>query len=368
MDKLTIQNSNTFTDAYNEFVNTRLAKRLAEKYKSKPYYKRNKSLQILALVSSYVFNVFSGFTASTLIYFFVYSMTGFWLPSLVATLVFLCLLEIAKRLTTTSIFKNLFHYRKWHIFLSIVALSMISISVTFSYYGSIKVVQRFTIAPTLENIDSLTLPIQTKIIDIDKQIKEARQTKWLGTTTTTSQRTIEALTKQKTALENELISTRKRINTINDRTEIDHHEKTYLNGKYFAMITLVLELLFLLSVWYLEYFDFRAYTEFATVINDNDNHTVNFAYTRDYSHLERQKDDKNKSTTEIKENVTVSPKMIVIDNTDKETIQKAIKQVKGKISSAKYRIRNKIGKPETSKRNIERFEKELTALIYKLSR
>ena len=61
-------------------------------------------------------------------------------------------------------------------------------------------------------------------------------------------------------------------------------------------------------------------------------------------------------------------KMVIIDNTNKETILMAIKQVKGRILSTQYWIRNGIGRPETSQKNIARFRDELEDLQIKLSK
>ena len=130
-----------------------------------------------------------------------------------------------------------------------------------------------------------------------------------------------------------------------------------------------MELLFIMTAFYLEYYDFRSYLEFVVVkTKHDDNHDKDI-----------DKDDNCENnnitvyTTEISEDcvdngdavntgIITKEKIIYKDITSKAAIRKAISHVKGRISSAKYRLAHNIGRRETSEKNIEKFEQELEEL------
>ena len=356
-----LASNNLFAEQYEAFQGSALFQKLQRKFTPLPYYKKYVVLKWLALAASYLFNIFSALTASTLVYFFVLSLSGTWIIASFITLAFIIIIEIAKRKTNGVFFKDLLQFKKFSFPLLAMVLLLLCISVSFSYYGSKKLVKEFSAPPILIVNDSLTSPISNQIAEIDKQINAARKTTWSGTTTRTSQRTIETLSKQKLALQERLLIIENKTDKKNSYLQGQHASSTLLKSEYFALITLLLELIFILTAFYLEYYDYRSFAEFSKVVilqnqqGDITNKTnANFAYTKPKPKLQNGENGNHKSKRD--------QKVIVIDNTSKSAIEKAIKQVKGRIASARHRLINNIGRPETSERNIEKFTKELEEL------
>ena len=240
--------------------NNQFLERLAEKYRPKPYFEQFAGLRLVSLSASYLFNAFSGFTASTLVFTFVFALSGYIIAA-IATLASIVLLEIAKRQTTGPLFREWWTRRHISPGLMATVILLIGLSVAGSFFGSKEVVRTFTPPAEVVDQDSASAPIQAQIAAIDQQIGKARETRWKGTTTSESQRTIKKLTDQRAGLVDELNRTRSKVDTDNSSIAIEHREMLNLNASSFAMVTLLLEFLFLLCLAYLEYFDYRSYLE-----------------------------------------------------------------------------------------------------------
>lgn len=227
----------------------------------------------------------------------------------------------------------------------------------FSYIGSKEAVFTFTPPPSLLSTDQQTAYHREQIATLTEQIEAARETRWEGTTTTASQRTIERLTKQMEALQGQVLAIENETRADNKKREMEHEGKTKLNAYHFALFTLFLEFLFLQCVWYLEYYDFRSYAEFVAIANGKENDNESDDIT---------KMTKSKTPARAKSAEMTTGKKVVNghDNgqLDESVILKAIKNIRNKITTAKYRLRNNIGRRETSERNLETAEKELTEL------
>ena len=354
-NKPILHSEDVFDDSYQEFQESSLFNKLNRKYKPVPYYKKYKPLKLITLVSSYLFNVFSGLTASTLVYFFAYELTNQAVLAGFITTAFIVILELSKRKTSSIFFKDLLQYQKLGYLLLGFGLLLTGLSVTCSYFGSKKIVREFSVAPIID-VDDLIYPLTEETLELDNQIALARDTKWKGTTTSTSQKTIASLSEQKAVIQAEIF--RIKAGTENKNREIiaKHQQQTTVNANHFAIVTLLLELLFVITAFYLEYYDFRSYLEFSKVVKtkaDDSNITV---YTTE---IQEDCDDKNDS---VNTEVITTERIVYKDITSEEAILKAIKHVKSRISSAKYRLAHNIGKKETSERNIEKFLKELEEL------
>lgn len=362
-----LSGKNPYAEHFENLQNTVFFQRLQQKFTPLPYYKKYKSLKWIALIASYLFNFFSGITASTLVYFFVLGLSASWIISALCTLIFIALIEAAKRKTNGLFFKDWLQFRKMSFSLLAILSLLLCLSVSFSYFGSKQLVQNFTPEPDLISSDSLTLPINAEIAAIDTQIAEARATKWQGVTTSKSQETIELLTKQKLGLQDKLFRIEGKEESSNDIIISTHIFGTDKKSEYFAALTFLLELFFILCAFYLEYYDYRSFAEFhrfdtntdtPTHHNENikenlENTNINLAYTRGDTKLQNGSHHNG---------VYKTAAVVKIDSTSKETIEKAIKLIRGRIASAHYRLRNGIGKPETSHKNIEKFKGELQEL------
>jgi len=263
MQNLHLPTRDSFADAFENFQKTALFARLSEKFELKPYYRKYKPLRLVVLVASYFLQVFSALTAAALVFFFVRGLTGHALVSALATIVILTLLEFSKRGANAIFWRDLLQFKRVGA-LGLTVLLLSGLSIASSYFGAQRAVVEFTAPAKVVNADSAAADITAQIAAIDQQINDARATRWNNTTTRTSQRTIDRLTQQKTVLLDELTRTRSRVDQINDTTTAEHTRTTRLSAQHFALFTLLLDLLFIVCAFYLEYYDFRSLAEFAT--------------------------------------------------------------------------------------------------------
>lgn len=254
--------SNAHSEHFAAFTNTRLFSRLSEKFTPKPYFKQYATLRTVVLIASYLFNVLSAATAAILVFFFLASMIREPISAGILTAVALVALELTKRETNTRFWNDLLQFNKFSAGLMAAVFLLSAVSVASSYFGAKRAVHEFSAPAPVVSPDSLTAPLRAQLGAIDEQIKDARATKWKGTTTTRSQRTIERLTRQRETLTAELARVSQRADNRNDATEQAHAQAIQLNAKHFALFTLVCEVLFILAAFYLEYYDYRSFAEY----------------------------------------------------------------------------------------------------------
>ena len=252
---------NIFQVEYEQYQKSALAERLKLKFSEKPYYKKYAAVRFLTLIASYLFNVFSSLTASTLVYFFLLGLSGSIYFSIACTVVFVILLEAFKRFTSSIFFKEALQYRAVNVPLLLFGIGLLLLSLAFSFYGSKELVKGFSSSPVLIDTKEHTRPLQEQISSIDNQIAEARKTQWRGTTTNTSQRTIETLSQSKLALQSRVIAIEQKASDDNSALNAENKQIVTVKAEYFALLTFVLEFAFFLCAFYLEYYDFRSYKE-----------------------------------------------------------------------------------------------------------
>lgn len=254
--------TNQYSDSFSAFNDKRLFDRLQKKFTPKPFFQEYKILQTVSAVASYLCNALSAATAATLVFFFLAGVIGSAIVAGILTAVGLVVLELSKRETSTRFFNSLLQYGKFKPGLAAVILALSAASIASSYFGAQVAVVEFTPPAALVNPDSLTAPLQGQLKTIDRQIADARKTQWKGTTTRQSQRTIERLTRQRETLTAELVRIRQRTDNRNDQSETRHQVQTTTTASRFAVFTLACELVFLLCVWFLEYYDYRSFAEY----------------------------------------------------------------------------------------------------------
>jgi hypothetical protein len=360
MQRYQLPTNDYFQEAFEDFQQSALFDRLQKKFMPLPYYKKFKPLRLVALIASYAFNIFSAVTAATLVFFFTLKVTQSVFFSGAITVIFIVLLEITKRITAGHLFKNKLQFGKIYLHSFLMVAILICLSVLFSFYGSQKAVHTFTPPPDLILLDTLTAYQTNQIVLLDEQIEQARKTTYKGTTTRTSQRTIENLTNQKNALIAQKIALENDAIKSNKVVQEQKENQTNLNAFHFALFTLFLEGLFLICAWYLEYYDFRSLSEFAITSVQISNHNIdNGMELSEMGTLARAIND-NSTKQELQLNGSQGPPL------EEGIILKAIKNVKNKISTAKYRLRNSIGSKETSEKNLVEAQDELEELNLKL--
>jgi hypothetical protein len=370
----TFHTSDFYAESFDTFQQSQFFRRLEKKFTPQPYYIKFRPLQRIALFTSFLFNTFSALTASSLVYFFVKDTTGFHGAAIVVTVCALAVLEASKRKTGSLFFKDFLQFRKASAALAALVLLLTALSVSSSYFGAKKLVKQFTPPPALEDAAAAAAPIREQLAEIDRQIEKHLNNKNnRGAVYERSQRAAESLTKQKETLLAQWVNLENRTATKNETTATAHLSKTTLEAEHFAAVTLLLELLFLLCAFYLEYFDFRSFTEFAARPHITENNSVNFAFTKPGSGLQPQRPPTVNTTPATGESPVKLPQMASNGNPpdghflnlaapSEDAVHKAIKHVKGRIASAAHRLRNGIGRPETSRANIEKHTAELREL------
>lgn len=253
--------NNPYTEQYIKYNESNLATKLEEKFAPKPYRQRYKPFRFLGLLSSYILNVFSCITASAFVYFFLESLLDNIYISSSITFIFLIIAESAKRSSSSRIIIDYFVYKTWNIPFIIFSLALIAMSIVFSYNGSQTIILKYSSPPDLIDEEKEIGYQFAMITDINQQIALARETKYNGTTTRTSQKTIDKLTDQLSILQNELSQTKANIQERNNALIREHESILGNKALYMALFTSVLELLFLVCIWYLQYYDYRTYIE-----------------------------------------------------------------------------------------------------------
>lgn len=270
------QTANPFSEHFETFGKSRLFDRLHQKFQPKPYHVQFRTLRAVVLGASFLFHILSAATAAALIFLFISSLIPSAMGAAVVTLAALAGLEISKRETSGRFFHDALQFGKYSPGLLAVVLGLAAVSTTCSYFGAERAVKAFTPLPALISADTLTAPIRTQIASIDAQISDAKRNTWKGKLTPRAARTVERLTRQREALTNEMIRQHGRADTRNDATEKTHTSTTEANAKGFALFTLCCEVLLVLCLWYLQFYDYRSFTEFCRqpVGKKADAHTI----------------------------------------------------------------------------------------------
>lgn len=254
--------SNPFSEHFAKFGNTRLFDRLQNKFTPKPYYYQYRTLRAVVLGASFLFHLLSAATAAALVFLFVGKLIPSHLAAGAVTLAALAALEISKRETSGRFFHDALQFGKLSPGLLVVVLALAAVSTACSFFGAERAVRALTPPPDLLAADTVTAPVRAQIAAIDGQIADAQKNTWQGKLTTRAQKTVERLTRQREALTNELIRQQTRTDTRNDATETEHATTTEANASGFALFTLCCEALLILCLWFLQYYDYRAFAEY----------------------------------------------------------------------------------------------------------
>jgi len=258
---------NPHSENMREFNNTRLFKRLSEKHRPKPYWRQYQGIYRAVLGTSFLFNVLSALTASAVVFFFIQGLTGSMTASLVITVILLSVLEFMKRETSSKLFHGILQFKNWNYGLLFTVIALSAISTTASYFGAAQVVESLTPPPSLTDVAEQTAGIENQIAGIDQQIAAAQRNTWQGKLTARSARTVERLTESRAALTDELMRTRERTDMQNDVVQSEHLSETMSNAGTFALFTLICEIALIGCLFFMQYYDFRSFAEYALATN-----------------------------------------------------------------------------------------------------
>lgn len=235
---------------------------LDDKFASKSFTEKMGTSYSISKFYSYFAQVFSAITASSLVYLFVASLVKNIFFSALITVIVIVIFESIKRVINDTYWTDMVQHKKNKIkslIFVVIALSMMSIA--SSYYGAKDAVVALSGDPELIQLDSATADLRAQLDANNKQIADARKTQWKGTTTRTSQQTIDKLTEQNSVLLEQINTIREETISSNNTTAKLHQAMTSVKAETFGLVTLGLELSFIFVMWFLSYFDYREYLE-----------------------------------------------------------------------------------------------------------
>jgi hypothetical protein len=263
----TLETSNPHAELHTEFNNQRLFKRLAEKHRPKPYWQQYRKLHLAVSGISFLFNILSIFTAAALVYFFLFWLTGNVIVSASLTGLLLAGLEFMKRETAAKLFHIWLQFKTASPGMVLAVICLSSISTTASYFGAEKTVKQFAAPPDIESVIDATADTKYDIKEIDGQIRDAKKSTWKGKVTPAAQKTIDRLAATKDRLVGDMVRTKERTDARNDAAILDHEENTNTSAAAFAAFTLICEIGLILCLFYIQYYDYRSFAEYAHAAN-----------------------------------------------------------------------------------------------------
>jgi hypothetical protein len=366
MKKIAFKTTDEFKAYHNAFLDSTLSDRLADKYKVRPFFERYAKLRAMMQNTSYLLNLFAVITSFTCVFTFVNTLIKNALASFAFAVAFLVLLELFKRLTIPNTFKAFFQFRKLNPLKVAFILCLTGTSVLLSFVGASDAVQQYTPPPTLISTDSIRTQYGSRIVSLEKRLKEIKRSQsWHGTLTPQGQKAYNAVQNQINLIEGDRIATTDRATAANDQTTTHHTTHTDSRGYYFSFFSLLLDLLLIGFFYFMEYYDYRSYTEFAELEKQdatsepaaNSSHsspvvTTNSTVTTDGTTVATDATDSSHSVATANNGFSLNS----------NTVQLAIKKAKANISAFQNKIRIGEGNLDTNEKGVQRWQQEVQNL------
>lgn len=252
-----------FDEGFKRFQQSTDFKRLQEKFRVRPYFEKYKTLRLTVFASSFLLNAFSAATAFTFVFVFVKAMVPFFILAVCFAIIPLILLEVLKRQIIPSFFKDFFQFSKVSVMTGLFILSLTAVSVTLSYLGAKDVIQLLAKDPVLVDLDSTKAPYLERIAKLEADKDILKQQTWNGKIVGEASKQMTVIQKQIADLEQQMSVDVSKAKTDNEAKTVQKDISTGLRSEYFALVALVLDLVLLLALYWLEYYDFRSLSEFA---------------------------------------------------------------------------------------------------------
>jgi hypothetical protein len=358
MKKMTFHTSSEFNAAFEAFQNSNLAKELGEKFRVKPFFEQYAKLKKVVNTASYIINVFAVVTSFVGVFAFIQALVKSSIVAAIFAAIFLCLIEALKRLTIPKAIKDWLQFRKFNPTLTLFSVVFIGLSISLSYSGAHEAVQVFT--PQAQTTDATDTKQQysDRITALEKRQREIKRTmSWKGKLTPQGAKAYNEVTAQIGRIEGDMMQNINRINTNNDSTIKSHSEATTVRSEYFALFTLFFDLMLIFAFAFMEYYDYRSFTEFASHSTDQDSDSTDSA--------KRSYENENVATNYEPQPETLNNSVATANNgfsLNANTIDLAIKKAKANIAAYTTKLNNNDGRPETNQAGVERWENRLNEL------
>ena len=286
MENFSLPDRNIFDEKSKEFTRSSLGKRLASKYKPKPYEEKRRGLYLVAWIGSFFCNMVAVVTGSTFLFGYALGLTKS-LPGSVAlavsiTAIILVGIEALKQLLVPDFFQDYNQFKKVNYLQGIAIVGLMCISTVFNWLGGFDVTTQLStpppyIEPTLKGSDQVRADYQPRIKQAEQEAEQYRSSKlWDGRLSDDNAKEYSDLLDSKRKLEKVMLSKLDSVEAYNDRVtakaqqehkeQVEQHElKTAMRGRGLAWFSLVCELGFLFCCWYREHYEYKTAKQYATI-------------------------------------------------------------------------------------------------------
>ncbi len=288
MKNIAINQSNEFDARTKEFLNSKLAQRLANKYTEKSYEERYDLIYHIANIVSFLCNGVSAITASSFVFAYIYSIVHS-LPypailSLIFTEFMLITVELLQRVLAPRFFQNWLQYNIKSLILVLLVLS--GFSVCLSYMGSpdfINIITKEPVyeAPILKDVATIKTDYKEQINAAKADAEAYRQAKaWKGRLSDDNAIVYKELLDKVALLRDQMNDKVNNVDAANQTLTVeakstyqtamlDYQSQTKAKGAGLGIVAVLSQLIFYLCIWYLEYFDFRVASQYSIPIHKN---------------------------------------------------------------------------------------------------
>lgn len=265
---------------YLEQIKKRRTENLRDKFRNKPYSETWGAVRSLSLVSTFILQTITAFCALGLPAFGVYVLFGSWYVGFAVGAVLLLAFESIKRIIVNN--SVLSYYRRGRVSVISAAgvLLCLAASIGSSYFGTPILVQEFSPAPESVNKSAISSRFDSmrvatvaywqgvKSEHLSKAEEIHAQNNWKGVTTRDARGTKLALEHRAVAAQDSINTTLANIAALEAVTLQEaeasykdavrlHNTRKEIVGDYFALATLVMELLFICAFVFLNHYDFH---------------------------------------------------------------------------------------------------------------
>jgi len=295
MKNIHLPDKNVFEEQSQAFFESKKAKRLQKKYQAKPFEEEYYLLYHLAIGISYFANLLSALTASTWLFSYVFSIVmELSYPFLIAcafTGLTLLSLEALQRFLASKFFKTRFQYDNETTYTANLrvmlasTLVIASISISLSFFGGFDLVQTVTSPPVyqepvLENEELVRAHYQNMITEADKtatdyynrrRYKDRIATEDAGQYRTYLDKKLayqDSLLSAITTVQNRNTKAKEKSEQIFTAAIAKHENKMNSKGIGLGGAAVFFILLFYLSMWFIEYYDYKTVSQYVLPIRE----------------------------------------------------------------------------------------------------